>query len=360
MRRVVWVSIITVSISTLLFRCNSTETSPSPAQQTTLKQSLNSGADQVKTAIEQIKNSPGYQVLSINDGSSASGGRVTGTNDTLLSIDLNKIKGVYAFTQDTTEHHWKMPFYDQFLKTADNDQFVIEMPEALAKHPWHYLDKNSDSTYANNFVVTTSEFKYLLTGAWDYNYRLNSSITLDDNPAGSISINSTSTSNTDYSYQSTYDFDNDYKLEATVQSGDTASVQYTLMQNEETLFMEAYQLMAKENSNHPDVEYTLAIGNVMIKRNSATDSIQVYKDNVLQANASISVAYTDDNDSIDDHSVFHHKEIQITFDDGTSTTISELMGSTLGDLGTLFADLRNAYFTKNIVNYVAFHAAYGG
>ncbi len=358
MRGITLISTITVGIAVLFYGCNSPDTTP--AQQMTLKQSLNSGVDQVKTAIGQIKSSKGYQVLSINDGSPTTGGRTVGTVDTLLSINMDMIKGVYEYMKDTTKRHWHMPFYSHFMKTGDNDQFIIKMPEALATHPWHFnFDKNSDSTYANNFVVTTSAFKYLLKGWWSYQYMLNSDIDVDDTPAGSIMINSVSNSKADYSYESTYDFGNDYKLGVSAESGDTTKVSYTLMQNDQTLFMEAYDIMTQENAHHPAVNYSLTIGNVMIKRNSTTDSVQVYLDNTLQTNASIDVIYTQ-NDSTDDHSIFHHKDIQITFDDGTTTTISDLLGNTLGDMATLFADLRNVYFTTNMVNYVAFHAAYGG
>jgi hypothetical protein len=47
------------------------------------------------------------------------------------------------------------------------------------------------------------------------------------------------------------------------------------------------------------------------------------------------------------------RELKITFDDGTSSTISELLGTSVTTIRTLFASLRLSSFAVSIVDWIA-------
>jgi len=49
----------------------------------------------------------------------------------------------------------------------------------------------------------------------------------------------------------------------------------------------------------------------------------------------------------------HKRELQITFDDGTSTTIKQLLGNTIDNIRTLFVSLRQTYFATGVVDWIA-------
>jgi len=49
----------------------------------------------------------------------------------------------------------------------------------------------------------------------------------------------------------------------------------------------------------------------------------------------------------------HNRDIQITFDDSTKTTVSQLLGSSIENVRTLFTSLRQVYFATNVVDWVA-------
>jgi putative Mn2+ efflux pump MntP len=49
----------------------------------------------------------------------------------------------------------------------------------------------------------------------------------------------------------------------------------------------------------------------------------------------------------------HKRELKITFDDGTSKTISELLGTSVETIRNLFISLRQSYFATSIVDRIA-------
>ena len=65
---------------------------------------------------------------------------------------------------------------------------------------------------------------------------------------------------------------------------------------------------------------------------------------------------TDDSDTTG--SVCHKRDILLTFDDGTTAKLSELMAPVKEQLKTLRESLHNMYFAKHIVDYIAFSIYY--
>lgn len=96
-------------------------------------------------------------------------------------------------------------------------------------------------------------------------------------------------------------------------------------------------------------QYILTIGNVDIIRSTGVDSIQVYLNGVLQKNAGAKII---DNTN-DPGSICHSRDIQLIFDDGTTTNLSTLIKPALTTLKTLVNSLHSMFFAQNIVDYIA-------
>jgi hypothetical protein len=65
-----------------------------------------------------------------------------------------------------------------------------------------------------------------------------------------------------------------------------------------------------------------------------------------------------DNATTTEPSVCHKREIQITFDDGTVTTISTLISGSVDNLSTLFTSLHEVYFAAYVVDWIAYDIYY--
>jgi len=100
--------------------------------------------------------------------------------------------------------------------------------------------------------------------------------------------------------------------------------------------------------------YTLTIGDIKLVRNPDHTS-QVYLKNVLQTKALVTMV---DKASTTEPSVCHKRDIQITFDDGTVTTISTLIGNTIDNLSALFTSLHEVYFAAYVVDWIGYDIYY--
>jgi hypothetical protein len=98
----------------------------------------------------------------------------------------------------------------------------------------------------------------------------------------------------------------------------------------------------------------LSIGNIDIKRSTGVDSIQVFLNGVLQKKAAVKII----DDSNTTGSICHKRDIQLTFDDGTTENLSTLMEPAREILKTLVNSLGEMYFSKHIVDYIAMSIYY--
>lgn len=96
-------------------------------------------------------------------------------------------------------------------------------------------------------------------------------------------------------------------------------------------------------------QYDLTIGNVEIKRGLGIDSVQVFLNGVLQKTAGAKI--TDSADSTG--TICGKRDILLTYDDGTTAKLSELLGPPLTQLKTLIGSLHGMYFAQNIIDYIA-------
>ena len=103
-------------------------------------------------------------------------------------------------------------------------------------------------------------------------------------------------------------------------------------------------------------QYILTIGSVKIVRKSGTPA-QVYVNGVLQTKAVIAIV-DKDNDEDSEHSICGKRDLQITFDDGTTSAISTLIGNSITNISTLFTSLHQVYFAAYVVDWLGYDIYY--
>jgi len=315
-----------------------------------LKQAVQRNAADINTAVVKISGTMGYQLITQTDAVSKS--LSDSFND---SITLALVAGVYDYQPDTIllNHHFAFP-YRLFKKTANSEKMIVNLPQKLIFHP-RYLHTfaKKDSVLANDFTITATDY-HLYFNSWrNIDYKLAAGLTLKSADLGSFNISSSSRSKETQTNSSTYNFTGGYSISTSWQSGDTSKMSFALLKDNNPL-LEETTLFTGGNFHKREKQYDLVIGNVEIKRGFGIDSIQVFQNGVLQKTAGAKI--TDSPDTTG--TICNHRDILLTFDDGTTTKLSELIGPSLEQLKTLVASLREMYFAENIVDYIAFNIYY--
>jgi hypothetical protein len=227
---------------------------------------------------------------------------------------------------------------------------IVNLPEKMIFHPkyLHYYNPG-DSVPENNFTISASDYHLYYTRWNSFDYKLSANFTLDGTDAGSLDVTSGANSYWDHSYSSKFTFTEGYSVAAEWQTGDTTVSSFALLKDDNVLLKES-RIFIWNTHHKGEKQYTLTIGNVDIKRMTGMDSIQVYLDGVLQKEAAAFI--TDSSDST--ATICHKRDILLTFDDGTTAKLSELIDPVLTKLRTLIDSLHSMYFAKNIVDYIAF------
>ena len=78
-------------------------------------------------------------------------------------------------------------------------------------------------------------------------------------------------------------------------------------------------------------------------------------DGVVQTGAVVEIV---DKESDSEASVCKKREVQITFEDGTVTTIGKLIGNSVENIKTLYTSLHEVYFAAYIVDWIAYDIYY--
>lgn len=329
-----------------------------------LKTSINSGAQSLTTAMNNITSSQGYQILNVSSTSSAvsaslSKPPVTAFDSTYSSILLTDISGVYDYKASSYKK-WMPSLLHFFVKTADNADMIVRLPESKLKHPGSLLHYSAaDTLLANNYVIDLSKYEYKFNRYLGWDYNMASNISISGVSAGDLTIQSSNNRTSGYHFTSGFTFANGYVAKASYTSGDTIISLYNISKDSKTLYEEKFTATrTSSTSRHREKEYSLTIGNVQIVRTAGAnslDSAKVYVSGVLQVNSKvqfIDVASTSA-DSVETCITNHKRDLQITFDDGTTTTVKTLLGSTIDSIQTLFASLRQTYFATGVVDWIA-------
>lgn len=307
-----------------------------------LKSSLEESAAKINTAMTAIAESGGYDLMIMNDLSKSG----DGFSD---SITLDLIAGVYDFRPDTFVcRHFSMPYW-RFEKLGESEMMVLNMPQRLVYHPRYLFNPNPpDMVAENDFTITASDYHYYYSFMRSYDYKLTAGFTLKDEDLGMLDVVSAGETFAGRSYSSEYSFTDDYSLVVSFERGDTAVSAMTLKQDDEILLgEETYYIWS--DFRKKERQYTLTVGDVKIVRGTAVDSIQVFLDGVLQNTAGAVI--TDDDDS--EGSVCRKRDILLTFDDGTTEKLSDLIGPSLEILRTLVDPMREMYFARRIIDHLA-------
>jgi hypothetical protein len=340
------VLIIGIVFGLLGWSCSKVETPQS--QQLGLKQSFEKSTTDINTAISNISQTKGYQLLSLGvDPSARIVAPATSFKD---SITLGLIAGIYDYQPDTIilHHNFNYPFR-LFKKTGTSDKMIVNLPQKLIFNP-RYLHSfvKSDSVLKNDFTISASDY-HLYYNSWNnLDYKLAAGLTLNSVDIGSFNVSEVSSSFKNQSYSSNYTFTGGYNISTSWQTGDTTESTFVLLKDNNALLKET-TIFVGNNFRKREKQYDLTIGNIEIKRGNGIDSIQVYMNGVLQKTAGAKI--TDSADSTG--SICNKRDILLTFDDGTTTKLSTLIGPALTQLKTLISSLHDMYFAENVVDYIA-------
>ncbi|HJV78492.1 MAG TPA: hypothetical protein VJ602_08925, partial [Paludibacter sp.] len=217
----------------------------------------------------------------------------------------------------------------------------------------------ADTALVNNYVIDVSKYNYVF-GRYLWNYNLVSTITVSNVSVGTLSVQSSRNKTDGLNFASDFAFANGYDAKMQYSTGDTILSVYNISKGGTTLFEEKFTAIKSDTaSRHRERQYSLTIGNVQIVRNpthgnNGLDSAKVYVGGVLQTKATVKfIDVSSSSDETEFSVIGHNRDLQITFDDGTTTTVSQLLGSTINDVRSLFVSLRQVYFATNIVDWVA-------
>jgi hypothetical protein len=312
-----------------------------------LKQSMEKSVADINTAITKISESKGYQLLTASSDPAKSD---DGFN---YNIDLELVAGIYDFQPDPVFRFYPYHPYRLFKKTGESDMMIVNLPERMIFHPkyLHNCNPATDPVLDNNLTITASDY-HLYYNSWNsYDYLLNAGLTLNDEDMGSLEVTSTSQSFKNHTSSSKYTFTEGYSISTswgTGETGESTESSFALSKDDEILLKET-KIVTWNDDNTREKQYILTIGNVDIKRTTGVDVIEVYVDGVLQQEAAAVITDGDDENG----SICHKRDILLTYDDGTTVKLSELIGPVRTTLRTLLDSLHEMHFAKHIVDFIA-------
>jgi len=270
------------------------------------------------------------------------------------SIDLDLIAGIYDYKPGTGQtNNFYFPVR-LFRKTGTSDELIVNLPEKLVFHPryLHFFNR-ADSALKNNFKIVATDYHFYYNWWNNSDYKLDADFLLDSKEIGNLSMFSSWESGAEGSHSRNYTFPEGYTVIRGSETGDTSKLVFALAQDNDTLLMETLMFYG-EGFSRKEKLYILSIGNVDIMRGTAFDSIQVFLDGVLQETAGVKII--DDQDY--NASICHKRDIQLTFDDGTVAKLSELISPARETMRSLSKVLGDMYFSKQIIDYIAFSIYY--
>lgn len=341
-------------LSLLVLSCSKTETG---STQGGLKDAINSGAQNLNVAMTNISSTEAFQVLSVANGSLLKSGTLT-TTTYKATIPLDLVKGVYNFKSLKTNESKGFPLIRFFTKSADNSKMIVNMPLSKMKNPRMLREYvKADSALTNNFSMAVSEYFNNYNSYHDFDYSNVAAITIDKLPAGSLNIKSKKSPVSGTQYASQFAFSNGYTAKYLYNSGDSTVSSFTLVKASSLLYEEKLITIKNDTARFGrEHQYSLTIGDVKLVR-KADRHYAVYVKNVLQPNAVVSFIDEDENED-SEHSICHKRDVQIKFEDGTTSTVSALIGSSIADITTLFTSLHDVYFAAYIADWLAYDVYY--
>ncbi len=356
MRRTIILAVIFFALTMVTWQCTkqNLENGSITNSSASLKTALISSANNLNAAVAHIAETKGYQLLSVSNSSSVQSAKIANSGFT-DSITLASIAGIYSY-QPVSYNNWCYSCYSRlFTKTGTSNELIVQLPSIKVFYPRRFETVVlADTALPNNFVITASNFHYYFSNGLLYDYLLDASLMISDTAIGSLGIKSTSSSWSTYNYSSSYNFANGDSITVSVASGDTASSTVTLSNGTGTLLKETVLDIMTGGPRYFERQYLLTVGNVEFTRTSGSDSITVYVGGVLQTTAKVQIIDNSSTVGFNSLIVGRNRDLQVTFDDGTTTKLSTLLSPSVTVLQNVASSLQNLYFSTNIVDYIAF------
>ncbi|MGZ2368785.1 hypothetical protein ACXR6G_03265 [Ancylomarina sp. YFZ004] len=310
-------------------------------------------ANALTDGVVDISESKGFEIITVEDDASL---KMGDGSRYAMSITLNDIKGIYDYKKGVTEQQGttKYGYLRAFDKVDDSDSFILRLPKEKAMRPWKlYVDE--DTEYVNDFVITTNEYNYSYLGGMQFDYLLNSEIEVEDVKAGELFVDWSISENMNFDYQSKFTFVDDFSVGVEFGLGEMFTYAFNLMKGDDILFKEEVEISKSDDTNKRELEYTLTLGNIKISLNSESDTYMVYRNGELQEGATIQVVrHKYESDDANVAFCRRGRDIKITFEDGTSIQLSELLTEdTLELMDKIFSSMHDMKFVKHIVDKVA-------
>lgn len=341
--------LVTAFSITALLSCTKNTT----ISDSSLKEAINTSALNLNNAMDAISATKAYSILTFDAGTNKSASTAESAYDVYINLDT--IKGVYAYMPVPKADRWGHSLIKYFSKTADDSKMIVQMPLKKVINPRALREYSaSDTLLANNFSISVSDYHNNYNSYHDFDYILASEISVDDIVAGNLNIKYIKSPTLGVDYASQYVFSGSYTADYKYLSGDTTISSFAISKDNNVLYEEKLLTIKSDTGRFGrEHQYILTIGDVQITRKAGTSTVSV--NGVEQLNAVVSIV-----DKADDSeaSVCKKRDIQITFDDGTTTTVSALIGDSITDVKTLFDSLHSVYFAAYIVDWIAYDIYY--
>ena len=338
-------------LSVMLWSCSKNENAVSSLS---LKQNIAQSAISLNQAMNVISSTKAFSILTVNDLVAKS---ATADSIYKVYISLDKIKGIYDYHPAYKVNRWGTPLLSYFNMTADDNQMIVRMPLSKVMHPMSLRHYNrADTLLTNNFEIAVSDYHNNYNNFHDFDYLLRSKISVDNAVAGNLNIDYFVSPNDSIKYASQYSFTDSYTANYKYQSGDTTISSFSIKDADKILYEEKLQTVRNDTARFGrEFQYILTIGNIQIVRKSGVKGAVVFMNGVEQTGAVVSII---DNEKDNEASVCKKRDIQITFEDGTVTTVSSLLTSSIQNIKTLFESLHQVYFAAYVVDWIAYDIYY--
>jgi hypothetical protein len=344
-------SILSLAVILVILSWQCRKTEDGLELQKSLKESLNASTQNLNAAVTEIANTRGYQLISLGGTNKAATFKSDGFQD---SITLAKIAGIYEFHAQHPASWCFWRYQKLFEKTGDTSVLVVKLPSDKIFHPGRFEEcRAADTSLVNNFMITANDYHYYYSKDFLFDYKLAANVDVSDTAVGSVDIFA-DRNDSAYNRSASFTFPNGYSINTSYLSGDSATSSISLENGGTVLFKENVSRVKNSGHKYRDKYYSLTIGNVEIQKASATDSITVYLDGVLQSNAKVEFIENTNNTGEEGGMCRHNdRDIKITYDDGTSVLVSDLISPSLTVLQGLAQSLGSVYFASYFVNYIA-------
>jgi hypothetical protein len=319
----------------------------------TLKSTIDKSAFNLNTAVDAISATKAYSILTVTDAAGKS------VDDVVykVNIPLETVKGVYNYKPVTSVDRWGISLIKFFTKSADDAKMIVNLPLKKVTNPRSLRQYvAADSALTNNFSIAVFAYHNNYNNYHDFDYNLESEISVDNAVAGELNIDYLVSPTLGIKYASQYAFTDGYTADYKYQSGDTAVSSFAISKEGKVLYEEKRLNMKSDTGRFGrEHQYILTIGDVSIVRKSGVKTVDVYVGGILQSAAIVEIVDKDDDAEA---SVCKKRDIKITFEDGTTTTVSALIGNSVENIKTLFDSLHSVYFAAYIVDWIAYDIYY--